>query len=464
MLNVKYIGKKGLALCFLAFAIALSACSSGASTPTSGSADNSPSGEQGSDGKKSGSNVITISVVTSNRFLELAKKKYEAANPGVTIELKPSYIAPKPKDGAMTPTRASGYDPAAVEKHVATVNAELMNGNASDLIMVDTLAYTKYADKKLLVDLQAYMNKEKDFNENNYYMNIFDALKYKKGLYAITPSVVADIWFGNSDRIKDLKLDPNSWTWNQFSQKLGDLAKKGGDPVVEYTPPEYFTSKRVSENIDKFMKLDEKKANFKSPEFTSLLNEIKSYYDKKILQEPKSNGNKGMTSGGSAGFKEAFINLKLQNFDSLSFGKRLFANPQVFMPPTENGSKGNSFNVGMLLAMNEKSKNKDRAWDFLKFLLSEKMQSERDLGGLPVNKKTAEAQISTLETAGENKLSPDEVGKAKEIMPQLKRYGGMEPKINDIVMEETGLFFKGEKTAEDVAKTLQNRVTLYMEE
>lgn len=47
---------------------------------------------------------------------------------------------------------------------------------------------------------------------------------------------------------------------------------------------------------------------------------------------------------------------------------------------------------------------------------------------------------------------------------QSKRYGGMEPKIGDIVMEETGLFFKGEKSAEDVAKTLQNKVTLYLEE
>ncbi len=465
MLSIRWkIGKKGIVLCILASAVALSACSSGSNTPAAGSASGSQSAEQGSGESSSGSNVITVSVVTSNRFLELAKEKYEAANPGVTIELKQSYETPKPQGGAMAPSRPVGYDPAAVEKHVTTVNTELMNGNAADLIMVDSLAYTKYADKNLLVDLQSYMTEEKGFNDEDYYMNIFDALKYKDGLYAIAPNVVPDIWFGNKKRIIDLELDPNSWTWAQFSEKLGELAKQGEDPVVQYVVPEYFTSERVGENIDKFMNLNEKKASFDSPEFIGLLNEIKSYYDNGILQEPESYGTRSGKAGESLNLKEAFVKSKLQRFESLNFGKMLFADPQVFMPPIEDGGKGNSFRVGMLLAMNEKSNNKDKAWDFLKFLLSEEMQSEQDLQGLPVNKKTAETQIRALETSGENKLSTEEVAKAKEIIPQLARYGGIEPKINDLVMEETVLFFKGEKTAEDVAKTLQNKITLYMEE
>nr|WP_285891187.1 extracellular solute-binding protein [Paenibacillus pasadenensis] len=397
----------------------------------------------------------------------MAKEKYEAANPGVKIELKQSYEPPKTEGGGMVAMRAFGYDPAAVEKHVALVNSELMNGNAADLIMVDTLAYTKYADKKLLADLQAYMTKEKGFNPDDYYMNIFDALKYKDGLYAITPNAIANIWFGNQDRIKDLKLDPNSWTWAQFSEQLSGLAKKGGDPVMQYLPPEYFANERISENIDQFMNLNEKKASFDSAEFIGLLNEIKSYYDNKIFVEPDMNGKTGMGKaikmGEKMNSKEAFINLKLTSFGSLSFGETWFAKPQIFAPPTEQNSKGNSFTAGMLLAMNEKSKNKDQAWDFLQFLLSDEMQSEPDLFGLPVNKKTAEAQISGL-AEGENKLSPEYLEKAKEIMPQLTRFGGMEPKINDIVMEETALFFKGEKSAEDVAKALQNKITLYMEE
>ncbi|WP_176444751.1 ABC transporter substrate-binding protein [Paenibacillus herberti] len=450
----------------MASLIALSACSSGANTPASGSSNNGTSGEQNSGGNESGSKVITVSVVTSNRFLELAKEKYEAANPGVKIELKQSYVPPQQQAGSMT-MYAFGYDPVAVEKHVATVNAELMNGNASDLIMVDTLAYAKYADKKLLANLQAYMNKEKGFNEEDYYMNIFDALKYKDGLYAIAPNVVTNQWFGNTDRIKDLKLDPNSWTWAQFSEKLGELAKKGGDPIMGYTPPEMLLSDRIGENLEQYINWNEKKAGFDTPEFIALLNEIKAYFDNKIIQEPQQTAGgvgKAIKMGESMKMKEAFINLKLQRFDSLNFGQMVFEKPELFVPPTEDGSKGSSFTAGMLLAMNEKSKNKDGAWDFLQFLLSEEMQTAPDLGGLPVNKKAAESQIDAMTKAGENPLTPELAEKAKEIVPKMQRFGGIEPKINDIVKEETALFFKGEKSAEDVVKSLQNKVTLYMEE
>lgn len=464
-MNVKSWSKTGLLACTSAALLAISACSSAAGT-NNGNVGNDGASEQNNTNSQ-GSGVVTVSVVTSNRFLELAKEKYEAANPGVKIELKQSYEPPQEEGGGMMASLPFGYDPAAVEKHVAIVNSELMNGNAADLIVVDALAYTKYADKKLLADLQAYMTKEKGFNEEDYYMNIFDALKYKDGLYAIAPNAIANIWFGNQDRIKDLTLDPNSWTWAQFSEQLSELAKKGGDPVMQYLPPEYFANERISENIDKFMNWSEKKASFDSAEFIGLLNEIKSYYDNKIFVEPNKSGDTGMgrsiKRGETMNSKEAFINLKLTGFDSLSFGNTLFANPQIFMPPTEEGSKGNSFNVGMLLGMNEKSKNKDQAWDFLKFLLSDEMQSEPELLGLPLNKKAAEAKISAL-SEGENKLSPEFLEKAKEIMPQLTRFGGIEPKIKDIVMEETALFFKGEKSAEDVAKALQNKITLYMEE
>ncbi|MCM3747036.1 extracellular solute-binding protein [Paenibacillus pasadenensis] len=459
-MNVKSWGKTGLLACTSAALLAITACSSGAGT----NVENEGAAQQNNTNNQ-GSGVITVSVVTSNRFLEQAKAKYEAANPGVKIELKQSYEPPKQQAGSAT-IGGFGYDPAAVEKHMATVNSELMNGNAADLIMVDTLAYSKYADKKLLADLQAYMNKEKGFNEEDYYMNIFDAMKYKDGLYAISPNVIANAWIGNMDRIKDLKLDPKSWTWAQFSEQLGELAKKGGDPILPYSPPGNLLNDRIGENLDKYLNWSDKKAGFDSPEFIALLNEIKSYYDNKIMVEPDpSTGGMGkaIRMGEKMNMKEAFLNMKLVSFSSLGFGNMAFENSKVFSPPTGDGSSGNSFAAGMLLAMNEKSKNKDQAWDFLKFLLSEEMQSLPDLGGLPVNKKAAEAQINAL-TSGENPLTQEQVDAAKEIMPKLSRFSGIEPKISDLVKAETEPFFKGEKSAEDVAKSLQNKVMLYMEE
>lgn len=440
-------------------ATALTACSSGGNTPASGT----PSAGNEGDGQKEGSNVVTVSVVTSNPFLEKAKEKFEAAHPGVRVELKESYET-KHQEGTVS-AHAFGYEPAAVEKHLATVNAELMNGNASDLIMVDTLNYEKYAEKKLLADLKPFMNEEHGFNENDYYMNVFDALSGGGGLYALTPSVQTQVWFGNKDRIGGMGLDPESWTWGQFGEKLGALAKQGGDPVMMYSQFSYTALERISENLETFMNVKEKKVNFGSEAFADLLKQVKSYYDDGIYREEAPGGaaEGGARGSGGGQYKQAFMNVSIGNARALTFGFLAFRNPEMFLPPSDGKREGNAFTAGMLLAMNEKSKNKDNAWAFLKFLLSDEMQAQPDLGGLPVNKKVAEAQIQALRE-GENKLSPEETAMALTIMPNLKTYGGMDPKIRDILLEETQLFFNGEQTAEDAGRSIQNKITLYMEE
>ncbi|OXM16961.1 extracellular solute-binding protein [Paenibacillus herberti] len=459
-MNVKTWSKRGIFVGSSAALLALSACSSSVGSTGGNTAANEQ--KNTSDPGSGGKQAITMSVVSTNRFLQQAEEKFEAANLDIDIQIKESHIVPQDGTGRMS--IRGGYDPAAIEKHVTTVNAELMNGNASDIIAVDTLAYSKYADKGLLADLTDYMRK---LNAEDYYINVFDSLKYKDKLYTITPGVSTGLWFGNKERIEGMNLDPKAWTWDQFGEKMGELAKAGGDPVVQWMPVDMLLLDRVSAEAEKFINLSDKKASFEDKAFIDLLNQIKSFYDQKIFQEPEMTGgvSKAVKIGEKLSRKEAFISSAFMDISSVSLGQMMFDQSQIFSPPKSGSAEGNSFKPTILLSINNKSEKKEAAWKFLQFLLSEEMQSSRELGGLPINKKAVDGQVKALEqTEGAFKPTAEDVEMTKGLLADLKRSGTIDPKIETIIKEETAPFFEGQKSAEDAAKSIQNKVTLYLEE
>lgn len=460
-MNVKSWSRRGILAGSSAILLALSACGASAEPPA-GNKNNSVNEQQTEPGS-GGKQVITMSVVTSTRFLQQAEEKFEAANPDIDLQIKESHTVPQ--DGTMKMAIGGGYDPVAVEKHVTTVNAELMNGNASDIIAVDTLAYNKYADKGLLADLSELMS---ELKAEDYYINLFDGLKYKDKSYMIAPAVMTNIWFGNKERIDGMNLDPNSWTWEQFAEKMGELAKAGGDPAVEWIPADMLLLDRISAEAGKFINLNEKKASFDDKEFIDLLKQIKSFYDQKIFQEPEMSGgtSRAVKIGEKLSRKEAFISTSFMNISSITFGQMLFDQPQIFSPPKSGSAEeGSSFKPNMLLSINNKSEKKEAAWKFLKFLLSEEMQSSPELGGLPVNKKAIDGQVEAMsQIEGAPKPTAEEVEMTRELLANLKRSGSIDPKIEAIVKEETKPFFEGGISAEDAAKSVQNKVSLYLEE
>ncbi|MNW18556.1 hypothetical protein D3C71_2181650 [compost metagenome] len=52
----------------------------------------------------------------------------------------------------------------------------------------------------------------------------------------------------------------------------------------------------------------------------------------------------------------------------------------------------------------------------------------------------------------------------EKILNNISVYAESDLKITNIVAEETAPFFQGQKTAEEVAKVIQNKVNTYLQE
>ncbi|GJM80579.1 hypothetical protein HMSSN139_30750 [Paenibacillus sp. HMSSN-139] len=134
--------KKMLAASSLLSLIVLSACSGG-----SGNSSVADSGNNAAAVPSSTEEVtVSLSVMTADRFLQLAEQKFEEQHPNIDIEIKEYEAAPSAEgNNKMMMTKMP--DPQTTEKYASSIGAELMSGKASDIIVMNGLPAAKYADK-----------------------------------------------------------------------------------------------------------------------------------------------------------------------------------------------------------------------------------------------------------------------------------------------------------------------------
>ncbi len=130
--------------------------------------------------------------------------------------------------------------------------------------------------------------------------------------------------------------------------------------------------------------------------------------------------------------------------------------------------------------MNSASKNKEGAWDFLEFLLSQELQDSIDWD-FPVRRDSFETYLSSSYIKPENNSkvfgdiwektrnpTQEEYDLVWEVLDraiyQPSGYFFNNNPIRTILDEESGMYFAGDATLEETVKKIQSRVKLYLNE
>lgn len=141
--------------------------------------------------------------------------------------------------------------------------------------------------------------------------------------------------------------------------------------------------------------------------------------------------------------------------------------------PVENGN--GSFIEGWGFAINRSSSCKEGAKAFLEYLMSPKRQWEQweQTGTLPVDKglldqvmaETARALSDNQEMSSQdNAYGETEIQYYHQVLLNSKAQGNRYEAIRDILFEETGSYYEGNRDPWEVARVLQSRVQLYLDE
>jgi len=454
MLNIL---KKPL-LAMIAMALMLTACSGN----SSGSKDSAANPKDGTEGE--GTKTVIVAVQSSDRFLETAVKRFEQLHPNIHIEIQEHLAQPK-SDGGM----AAAISLADMEKYIQTVTTQVISGKASDLIAMDNLPQDKFVEKNLLVNIYDLMKKDPKFDKSNYYENILKSSQDGDGLYAMPFSFYVDgLLSGKPSMLKksNITINDNSWTWDQFKDIAKKLQEQEGSDFVALINmfPGQMLYDYIEANYSTLVQDGE--AHFDSDLFRSMMRQIKSMYDDGVLKTEFS-----YDYG-----KQLFSGFSLYS-PQTALTDMLLPDTQYFRAPTLNGqSTGITFRSGFTLGLNSKSEVQAEAWEFVKFLLSEEMQSSPDLKGYPMDKFVVEKLIQDEKTKiekGEAELQggiPDgktideHIQTLKKLLDSAGIKKSSDMKVVSIAMEEFNSYMSGQKSEDAVSKLIQNRVTTYLNE
>jgi ABC-type glycerol-3-phosphate transport system substrate-binding protein len=397
---------------------------------------------------------LTISVKSDpGGFMEDAVERFRSIHPDIEIELH-NYQTDN-------------------QKYREQVGAQLMAGEADDLLSFLGFNDKKYFDSGLMADFYPIMQNDPDFNEADYFMTVIDGFTYQNRLL-VFPIFYTYWGIGVNEKFSP-ELTEKFKQYDKISLKeVFNLYNTLENKVRYYLSENMDALTSLNLYINTYVAFESKKCYFNTPEFIKFITDAKSATDPQKIAD----GLLGYTIGG--GFDEIRENeLALKYLfwqDAISV--ELYMLPDNFEENfihriplvTDNGK----LIAGAMDAffMNAASKNKELAWEFIKFLSSTKAMQFSSC--FPVHRQLFETYIQR-NIARPTWNIQSVLGKVKpgktdeEIIAILKAYAEM-PLEHAIYLDIEAIkeimqsFYNGVMTAEQAASELQNKVSLYLME
>ncbi|MCM1382889.1 MAG: extracellular solute-binding protein, partial [Muribaculaceae bacterium] len=371
------------------------------------------------------------------------------------------------------------------------MNNDMIAGNIPDVLLVESgMPMDSYIAKGIFANLYDFMETDPEINKEDFLTNLFEAYEVNGALYTLVPDFTVNTMVGKTSAVGETE----GWTMEEFIA----LAEENPDKNImeaNYATNTSMLSNLFSYSYDTFIDRDTGECTLNSDEFIKMMefcsrfpSEIKDediVYDENYWneQDVQYRDDKTLLSSEYIG--------RFQVIRELEQGK--FGVPVTFkgMP----GVKGNGavFNGSSTrLAISAKAANPEGAWQFVRYFLTDEYQdlyAGRDSYNFPAKLSALEKKAETAkerpywenEETGEKEYYDNNYYMAGEsinigvntdednermmnFLKSIKTTASYDSKIQDIITEEAASYFSGQKTAQQAADIIQNRVANYIAE
>lgn len=346
---------------------------------------------------------------------------------------------------------------------------DIIQGKAPDLI---TIYDENLARNGTYSDLYAFMQEDAELKKEDFVSNVLRVYEVNGRLHTIAPSFLVHTMWGAGSTVNGRKgIDA--------AEMIRLLQSKGGDinSIDGFSPDENVLTTLCGLNMDQFIDWSEGTCDFTGNEFQQIIDFTKEYEGKpyESLYRAIRNGDVLLTLG------------LITSVEDYRLASELYGeNVQFIGYPTGKGNGSAAQFTGDSLAINSKSEHQKEAWEFVKYYI----QNGYSGTGFPI----VQEQFDTvLEESLHETLMPDEDGKlskvaktgyterdvisirifkcepedveairalVNDISDKFKYY----TEIQKIIDEEVPFYLNSQKGIEEVCKTIQNRVQLYLDE
>ncbi|MBQ8951745.1 MAG: extracellular solute-binding protein [Eubacterium sp.] len=371
------------------------------------------------------------------------------------------------------------------EDPMEKMSADIAAGNIPDLYDtsygIGNMSLTQAAQKGLLEDLTPYIEKDADISEDDFIDSVINAAKIDGKLYYIPAQFAIMTMLASK---KDVG-DKTGWTFDEMKQYID--SKPEDVRLFEDNSKSTILMYLTYTCLPQFVDFEKNECNFDSDDFKSLL----ELANRGVNDEAQMDMEMGWTEDIQNG-KQLFIVGTISPdfwaiYDSIYNGDAACIG---FPDPERKGTYAQFLgSIGMSQACSDK----DLAWEFIKFNVSReqmgKSYSKGMTGGMPTRKDMFElylkAQMTTESYTDEfgNNIEPvsggigmgnisvdlkpiteAEAQQFRDLTDAVSRSWETDESIFNIIDEESKAFFAGDKSADETAKTIQNRASTYLNE
>ncbi|MCI8942471.1 MAG: hypothetical protein HFF71_05530 [Oscillospiraceae bacterium] len=382
---------------------------------------------------------------------------------------------------------------------IKKLNTEILAGKAPDIINTESLPLRQYGAKGILEDLWPFIENDQDIGGREGLMDrVFTAAEQDGKLYQIFDAFSIATVTGSPSVVGDR----TSWTLQDLQDALAKMPE-GCAVFNEYNTKSNILTLVMSMNLDSFLNWDTGECRFDSEEFKALL----AFCDNFPLEydwESSQNGDYDEPTRIAEG-RQMLVTEHISDFKSIQMQKAIFGGDITYIGfPVEDGGVGSSFSVNSGLAMSASCADKEGAWTYMRQLLLPQYAGNENAShwgghnGFPSNKadfqwmaeqsmipdgyKTDEDGNQILDEDGNpieeshsswgiNNFTIDvfatkqeEYDQIMDLYNQVDRMSGSDDNVYDIVTEVSGSYFAGDRSLDDAASLIQNKVTTYVNE
>lgn len=329
---------------------------------------------------------------------------------------------------------------------VASLNMALLSGEL-DLLHIYNVPQSAYIAKGVLADLNPWIEKDASIQESDFFPAVWNATDTAGKRY----SIISSFTLSGLMAPESLAGDRSGWTFSEFQSAIS------GTNVLEKSTKRMMLV--ITFDAGRYIDQATNTAFFDSEEFITYLEYINQF----LLSESE------VVADGQASQVTNMDIISVYDTQQETYAAMFWnGSPVRFLGFPSEDAGGMSIDTvsGLELGM-VSSGNQAGAWDVIAYALSEVFASNASNIGLPARVDVLQDQIT--EAVGDSQQGgqsyPESCGETLlELISDAAGKRVWDSVVDGIVEEETEAFFAGDKTAEEVAEIIQNRVSIYLAE
>ena len=387
----------------------------------------------------------------------------------------------------------NSWSETAYEDAINTMNNEIISGNAPDIIALDMVDVSNFVSKGVLEDLSPYLDQSSVVSRKDFLPQVLEASTVNGVLTSIPDSFSLQTMMGLTSLLGSRK----GWNITEIMEFAKEHPK---GELFQYAQKSSILTSFLIYNQAQFLNREKAECYFDSSEFKSLLQFANTFPEELDYENMDNRLEPLRIADGSLLLVEAYIS----SFDDIPSYLAYFDGKDVSFIgyPTSQGN-GTVMRLGSRYGISSKSQKKEGAWAFMEYLLSRDVLNDWSFYGFSSRKDVFEQQKEkatkveyVLDENGEPMLDEngepiwqggggwsmsDEYGNEwyYENKPLTREEADMvddllqgatsldnmlDQELMNIVTEEAGSYFAGNKSVDEVAGIIQNRISLYLKE